>query len=165
MFQEQCRLGVLKFNCSNGYADTNEPLFILSKASRSARGRSHGVVWSAWINLDGATLPLEGVYARARSVEDAIVVGVLLNVREAIDPLLSESPVRNQGTKQPELSVLARDWRVPDISASACQGVVGELVDAFHAYRLTARGHTPDEAHTSRAYRELLLLGDALWRL
>jgi hypothetical protein len=159
------RRGRIKFNWHKGYVDAGDPLLILSKANRSAAGRAEGVLWSVWVNVDGAVVPLEGVYARASSAEHAIVIATLLNVGDAIDPLLADAPARNQGTKQPELSVLLNHWMIPDISAGAYQGIVGELVDAFHVYRAAARERTPAEAHASPEYREVIALGHRLWHL
>lgn len=164
VFADGVQRGVLRFNWSKGYSDTGEPLVILSKASRSIRGRSEGVLWSAWVNMDGAIIPMEGNYARARSVEYAIVVATLLNVRDAVGPVLIDAPARNLGTKQPELSSLAAHWHIPDISAGVYQGIIGELVDAFHVYRRCAHGRGATEAHASREYREVLTFGEKLWR-
>ena len=164
VFSAGLREGTLKYNWSKGYSDGSDAQMILSQASRSARGQSDGVTWSAWLNVDGSVVPLEGIHARAVSVEYAILIVTSLNIGGAVEPLLQGSPIRNEGTKKPLLAAL-REWSVPDISAGVYQGVIGELVDAFHIYRSVARGLTPDEAHASRAYKELLSLGAELWRL
>jgi hypothetical protein len=97
-------------------------------------------------------------------LEHAIAIATLLNVEDAIEPVLARSPARNQGTRKIDLSLLA-DWRIPDIMAGVYQGIVGELVDAFHIYRASALSRTPSEAHASREYRDILGLGARLWRL
>jgi len=163
-FSQELSRGRIKYNRSKGFVDGAEPQLILAQASRSEPGREKGVVWSVWVNMDGSVVPLEGIHARPASLEQAIVISVCLNVRAAIDPFLSLAPARNMGTRKPLLSALAK-WMIPDLSVGVYQHIVGELVDAFHLYRDSARARTPDEAHASKEYRDVIDLGEKLWRL
>lgn len=164
-FAESVRRGKISFNWHKGYVDSTAPMIVLSTATRSPVGRSSGVLLSVWVNLDGSVVPLEGAHARTASPEHAILVATLLNVGDAIDPLLADAPARNQGTKKPNLSVLLNQWMIPDITVGVYQGIVGELVDAFHLYRAAVREKTPAEAHTSPEYRDVIGLGQRLWHL
>ncbi|MEZ4301605.1 MAG: N-6 DNA methylase [Polyangiaceae bacterium] len=164
-FAEELRAGHLRFNRSKAFVDESSPQVIISQANRSGVGRARGVEWSAWVNTDGAVVPLEGVHMRAVSVEYAIVIAVLLNVPEAIDKLVRDAPARNQGTTKPELQSLRDHWQLPDLAAGVYHGVLGDLVDAFHAYRRVAQRQAPNDAVATPEYQEVLRLGKALWLL
>jgi len=153
------------FNWSKGYVDGPNPQVILSKANRSHRGRGKGVLWSAWVNADGAIVPLDGVHMRTISLEYAIVVAVLVNVPDAIDGILDRAPRRNLETAQPDLAVMDEHWLIPDLAAGVYHGILSDLVDAFHAYRRAAQARLPDDTVTTPEYRDVLRLGEALWRL
>jgi hypothetical protein len=165
LIASELRAGLIRFNWSKAYLDEPLPLVVLSKASRSGAGRAQQVHWSAWVNTDGAVVPLDGVYMRTIAVEYAIVVAVLLNVADATAAVLRDAPIRNKTTKQPELAIMNENWEIPDLSACVYHGVLGEVVDAFYTYRRSVIGRTPGEAVATREYKDVVRLGETLWQL
>lgn len=164
-FAAELKSGRIRFNWSKSYVDESVPLVVLSKASRSGAGRAQRLNWSAWVNTDGAVVPLDGVFLRTTSLEYAIVVAVLLNVSSATDAVLREAPIRNKTTKQPELAIMSKYWEIPDLSASVYHGILDELVDAFHIYRRAVQSKSPEDAAATSEYKDVLNLGEALWHL
>jgi hypothetical protein len=160
----EIRAGLFRFNWSKAFADQSSPQVILSKADRSHAGKAQGVRWSAWVNLDGAVVPLAGLHMRAISMEYAVAIAVLVNVEAAVETLLRSAPARNLGTKEPMLAAMEKEWLIPDLSAGVYQNRLAELIDTFTIYRRTALMLNPSDAAASREYADVLRMGEALWQ-
>lgn len=161
-FLKDLRANRLTFRTANNYRDSSCPLVVLSRANRSPSGQGRGMLWSVWINEDGAVVPIQGLQLRMPEIEYAVAASVLLNVEMAVRPLIARAPARNMGTTEPLVTAL-RDWEIPDLSSDQYGGLLDEMMSLYSDYRRVAGGMKQTEAAQTSEFHRLRALGNALW--
>jgi hypothetical protein len=164
-FVELVRGEKIAFWTRKGYEDTDQPLLIAAKATRSNVGKARDLHWSCWLNEDGKAVPLGGIYCRVSSFAVAVATSCWLNLPDRYPDIFEHAARRNLGTRQPRLTELSM-WQVPAINEDKYEDRVAAMMEAFTEYQDVVREKAlvPNDAAASKEYRDLLSAADGLWR-
>lgn len=155
------RSGMLTYRAPNGFTSGSGVLLCMSKTTRGRIGRDAEIAVSTWIDQTGASVPVDGLWARFPSVEIALAVALTLNSDPYAEELRVQGSPRNRDTTEIVGEALGA-LIVPDFRLPAFSSRLVEVRMAWEEYRAACQGERPEAAYATPEYARLRALGKRL---